>query len=201
MRMFEIFQWHMTVIKVLEWHHDVLEWHKNVLFSDGRAAARHGVRIQVLWKYVSPKNRPLSHTDNTHRKSCRGCYRSLRLAAWSWCRSLLARYYRIRKYWRRLPSQPSDPLCSEFGYVRLYFTTPKVYYVIYTLAYSRASTYHPQRSAPNHPSRRTAPDAGTATARLSRSQRGFEGMWGWRQPTIDCQYVGHDMGVQTAHIR
>jgi len=158
-------------------------------------------RRDMVYAYKSCESTYLPKIDPWVTQSCRSCYRSLQLAAWSWCQSLLARYYRIRKYWRRLPSQPSDPLCSEFGYVRLYFTTPKVYYVIYTLAYSRASTYHPQRSAPNHPSRRTAPDAGTATARLSRSQRGFEGMWGWRQPTIDCQYVGHDMGVQTAHIR
>jgi len=31
-----------------------------------------------------------------------------------------------------LPPQPSDPLCSEFGCVRLYCTTPKVYCVIDT---------------------------------------------------------------------
>jgi len=35
----------------------------------------------------------------------------------------------IEEYWR-LPQQPTDPLCSEFKCVRLYSTTPKVYYVI-----------------------------------------------------------------------
>jgi len=33
------------------------------------------------------------------------------------------------EYWR-LPQQPTDPLCLEFKCVRLYLTTPKVYYVI-----------------------------------------------------------------------
>jgi hypothetical protein len=37
----------------------------------------------------------------------------------------------VEEYWR-LPPQPSDPLCSEFGCVRLYSTTPKVYYVMDT---------------------------------------------------------------------
>ena len=37
----------------------------------------------------------------------------------------------VEDYWR-LPAQPSDPLCSEFGCVRLYSTTPKVYYVMET---------------------------------------------------------------------
>jgi len=32
----------------------------------------------------------------------------------------------VELYWR-LPPQPSDPLCSEFGCVRLYSTTLKVY--------------------------------------------------------------------------
>jgi len=35
----------------------------------------------------------------------------------------------VEEYWR-LPEQPTDPLCSEFKCVRLYSTTPKVYYVI-----------------------------------------------------------------------
>jgi len=35
----------------------------------------------------------------------------------------------VEEYWR-LPQQPIDPLCSEFKCVRLYSTTPKVYYVI-----------------------------------------------------------------------
>jgi len=37
----------------------------------------------------------------------------------------------VEEYWR-LPPQPSDPLCSEIGCVRLYSTTPKVHYVIDT---------------------------------------------------------------------
>jgi len=37
----------------------------------------------------------------------------------------------VEEYWR-LPPQPSDPLCSEFGCVRLYSTTPEVCYVIDT---------------------------------------------------------------------
>ena len=53
----------------------------------------------------------------------------------------------VEQYWR-LPPRPSDALCSEFVCVRLYSTTPKVYYVIDT-----------------------------------------------------CQYVGHDVGVHTAHTR
>ena len=35
----------------------------------------------------------------------------------------------VEEYWR-LPDQPADPLCLEFKCVRLYSTTPKVYYVI-----------------------------------------------------------------------
>jgi len=35
----------------------------------------------------------------------------------------------IEEYWRP-PQQPTDPLCSEIKCVRLYSTTPKVYYVI-----------------------------------------------------------------------
>jgi len=37
----------------------------------------------------------------------------------------------VEEYWW-LPEQPTDPLCSEFKCVRLYSTTPKVYYVIDT---------------------------------------------------------------------
>jgi len=37
----------------------------------------------------------------------------------------------VEEYWR-LPPQPSDPLCSEFGCVPLYSTTPKVYCIIDT---------------------------------------------------------------------
>jgi hypothetical protein len=37
----------------------------------------------------------------------------------------------VEEYWR-LPPQSADPLCSEFGCVRLYSTIPKVYYVIDT---------------------------------------------------------------------
>ena len=37
----------------------------------------------------------------------------------------------VEEYWR-LPDQPADPLCLEFKCVRLYSTTPKVYYVIDT---------------------------------------------------------------------
>jgi len=37
----------------------------------------------------------------------------------------------VEEYWR-LPPQSGDPLCSEFGCVRLYSTIPKVYYVIDT---------------------------------------------------------------------
>ena len=37
----------------------------------------------------------------------------------------------VEEYWRP-PEQPTDPLCSEFKCVRLYSTTPKVYYVIDT---------------------------------------------------------------------
>ena len=48
------------------------------------------------------------------------------------------------------------------------------------------------------PWRQTAPDAGTATARLSGSQRGLEGRWWWRQPTVDCENVSHHVGIQTA---
>jgi len=37
----------------------------------------------------------------------------------------------VEEYWR-LPLQSADPLCSEFGCVRLYSTIPKIYYVIDT---------------------------------------------------------------------
>ena len=37
----------------------------------------------------------------------------------------------VEEYWR-LPPQPGDLLCSEFGCVKLYSTIPKVYYVIDT---------------------------------------------------------------------
>ena len=57
----------------------------------------------------------------------------------------------IEEYWR-LPPEQSDPLCSDVGYVRLYSTNSKVYYVIDTWCIeSRAGTHHPQRRAPNHP--------------------------------------------------
>jgi len=69
------------------------------------------------------------------------------------------------------------------------------------VAYSRAATHHLQRRAPNYPSRRPAPDAGAATAGASGSQRGLEGQWGRRQPTMDCEYGGHDVGIQTADTR
>jgi len=36
----------------------------------------------------------------------------------------------IEEYWR--PPQQSDPLCSDLGFVRLYSTNPKVYYIINT---------------------------------------------------------------------
>ena len=56
----------------------------------------------------------------------------------------------IEEYWR-LPPEQSDPLCSDVGYVRLYSTNSKVYYVIDTWCIeSRAGTHHPQRRAPNH---------------------------------------------------
>jgi len=56
-----------------------------------------------------------------------------------------------------------------------------------------SSVYTSAKSVGCTPWRQTAPDAGTATVRLSGSQRGLEGLWGWRQTTMDCEYVGHDV--------
>ena len=57
----------------------------------------------------------------------------------------------VEEYWRP-PEQPTDPLCSEFKCVRLYSTTPKVYYVIDTWRILRAGSHYVKCSASHYPS-------------------------------------------------